>query len=65
MVYILTFSGQSIRMVNFIFTIRIPLTSKDTFRGLPTAYPIKANPSNGLADNSLALVHQLTTIDPE
>lgn len=43
----------------------IPLTSKDTFRGLPTAYPIKANPRNGLSCNSLALVHQLTPIDLE
>ena len=43
----------------------IPLTSKDTFRGLPTAYPIKKNSRNGLTCNSLALVHQLTTIDVE
>lgn len=43
----------------------IPLTSKDTFRGLPTAYPIKMNLRNGLTCNSLALVHQLTTIDVE
>lgn len=43
----------------------IPLTSKETFRGLPTAYPIKANSRNGLACNSLALVHQLTPIDLE
>lgn len=41
----------------------IPLTSKDTFRGLPTSYPIKVNPRNGLACSSLALVHQLTVID--
>lgn len=43
----------------------IPLTSKDTFRGLPTAYPIKVNPRNGLTCNSLALIHQLIPIDPE
>lgn len=41
----------------------IPLTSKDTFRGLPVSYPIKANPRNGLTCTSLALIHQLTTVD--
>ena len=43
----------------------IPLTSKDTFRGLPSVYPIKKNGRNGLDKNSLALVHQLTMIDSE
>lgn len=43
----------------------IPLTSQETFKGLPTSYPIKANSRNGLTRNSLALVHQLTVIDPE
>lgn len=41
----------------------IPLTSKETFRGLPTSYPIKANLQNGLTSNSLTLVHQLITVD--
>ena len=43
----------------------IPLTSRETFQGLPTSYPIKAHPNNGLTCNSLALVHQLTAIDVE
>lgn len=43
----------------------IPLTSKDTFRGLPTAYPIRKNAKNSLSKNSLALVHQLTMVDSE
>ena len=43
----------------------IPLTSKDTFRGLPSVHPIKKNGRNGLDKNSLALVHQLTMIDSE
>lgn len=41
------------------------MTSKDTFRGLPTAYPIRKNAKNSLSKNSLALVHQLTMVDSE
>lgn len=47
------------------FYLVIPLTSKDTFRGLPTSYPIKANLQNGLNHTSITLVHQLTTVDAE
>jgi len=43
----------------------IPLTSKETFKGLPTVYPINKNAQNALDKNSLALVHQLTMIDSE
>lgn len=43
----------------------IPLTSKETFTGLPTTYPIKPSPSNGLTCKSFALVHQLVPLDPE
>ena len=43
----------------------IPLTSKDTFRGLPSVYPIRKNIKNSLDKDSLALVHQLTIVDSE
>ena len=43
----------------------IPLTSKDTFRGLPSVYPIKKNTRNSLNKDSLALIHQLTIVDSE
>jgi mRNA interferase MazF len=41
----------------------IPLTSKDTYIGLPTTYPIRMDSKNGLEKKSYALVHQITTID--
>ena len=41
----------------------IPLTSKTTFAGLPTTYPIINTASNGLSCKSYALVHQLCTVD--
>ncbi len=50
---------------NFCLYHAIPLTSQETFKGLPTTYPIKPNLENGLACKSYAMVHQLTPIDPE
>ena len=43
--------------------ITIPLTSKMTFAGLPTTYPMVNNSKNGLTDKSYALVHQICTVD--
>ncbi|WP_265234207.1 type II toxin-antitoxin system PemK/MazF family toxin [Lyngbya sp. CCAP 1446/10] len=44
------------------FTV-IPLTFQETCKGLPTAYPINSTSKNGLDKNSLALVHQICSID--
>lgn len=44
------------------FTV-IPLTSKETYKGLSTVYPINATAKNGLSQNSYALVHQICTVD--
>jgi mRNA interferase MazF len=44
------------------FTV-IPLTSQETYKGLPTVYPINSTSRNNLAKNSLALVHQICTVD--
>ena len=44
------------------FTV-IPLTFQETCKGLPTAYPINSTSKNGLDQNSLALVHQICTVD--
>lgn len=44
------------------FTV-IPLTSQETFLGLPTTYPIDNTVGNGLIRKSYALVHQLCTVD--
>jgi len=44
------------------FTV-IPLTSQETYRGLPTTYPVKATTKNSLDRNSFALIHQIYTID--
>lgn len=44
------------------FTV-IPLTFQETCKGLPTAYPINSTSKNGLDRNSLALVHQICTVD--
>ncbi len=41
----------------------IPLTSKTTFTGLSTTYPIVSNSKNGLSAKSYALVNQISTID--
>ncbi len=41
----------------------IPMTSQDTFSGLPTSFPIRPNKKNGLTKLSHALVHQITTVD--
>jgi mRNA interferase MazF len=43
----------------------IPLTSKTTFAGLPTTYPIVSNSKNGLTTKSYALVHQLYPINSD
>ncbi|MEG3859171.1 type II toxin-antitoxin system PemK/MazF family toxin [Microcoleus sp. herbarium12] len=44
------------------FTV-IPLTFQETCKGLPTAYPINSTTKNGLDRNSLALVHQICTVE--
>lgn len=44
------------------FTV-IPLTFQETCKGLPTAYPINSTSKHGLAQNSLALVHQICNVD--
>jgi mRNA interferase MazF len=44
------------------FTV-IPLTFQETCKGLPTAYPINSTSKNGLDQNSLALVHQICTVE--
>jgi mRNA interferase MazF len=44
------------------FTV-IPLTSKTTFSGLPTTYPITNTTRNGLGSRSYVLVHQICTVD--
>ncbi|MEM1171171.1 MAG: type II toxin-antitoxin system PemK/MazF family toxin [Cyanobacteria bacterium P01_H01_bin.35] len=41
----------------------IPLTSKETYKGLPTTYPINPTTKNGLDTKSFALVNQICTID--
>lgn len=41
----------------------IPLTSKKTYAGLSTAYPITKTVSNGLEKTSYALVHQICVVD--
>jgi mRNA interferase MazF len=49
----------------FPIAYAIPLTSKDTFAGLPTTYPVPATKSTGLKNLSYALVNQFVTIDIE
>lgn len=44
------------------FTL-IPLSSKETYKGLPTTYPINPTQSNGLSPQSYALVHKIFTVD--
>ncbi|MGB7439474.1 MAG: type II toxin-antitoxin system PemK/MazF family toxin [Coleofasciculaceae cyanobacterium] len=44
------------------FTV-IPLTCQETYKGLPTVYPINSTSRNGLDRNYFALVHQLFTVD--
>lgn len=44
------------------FTV-IPLTSQQTFSGLPTTFPINSTAKNGLDKKSYALVHQICTVD--
>ncbi|MDB9311693.1 type II toxin-antitoxin system PemK/MazF family toxin [Spirulina sp. CS-785/01] len=49
---------------NYIETFTaIPLTSKTTYAGLSTAYPITKTARNGLEKTSYALVHQICTVD--
>lgn len=43
--------------------IAIPLTSKTTFAGLPTTYPITKTARNSLMEKSYALVNQICTVD--
>jgi mRNA interferase MazF len=39
------------------------LTSQETYKGLPTTYPVNATTRNGLDNKSYILVHQLTTVE--
>jgi len=49
---------------NYIQTFTaIPLTSKNTYAGLSTAYPVTKTARNGLDKTSYALVHQICTVD--
>jgi len=41
----------------------IPLTSKSTYNGLPTTYPINKSTKNGLTERSHAIITQITAID--
>ena len=41
----------------------IPLTSQETYKGLPTTFPVNATTRNGLEKKSYILVHQLTTVE--
>jgi mRNA interferase MazF len=41
----------------------IPLTSQETYKGLPTTWPINPTQKNGLYETSYALVHQLFTVE--
>jgi mRNA interferase MazF len=50
---------------NFHLYYAIPLTSKTTFDGLPTAIPIIRDTGNGLDKDSFALIHQITPINSE
>ena len=48
-------------LINLYYVI--PLTSQDTFNGLPTTYAIKPSKDNNLTKKGYALIHQLTTVD--
>lgn len=49
---------------NYVATFTtIPLTSKSTFEGLPTVYPINPTTKNSLSKKSFALVHQIVAVD--
>ncbi len=50
---------------NFHLYYAIPLTSKTTFDGLPTAIPLVRDTGNGLDKDSFALIHQVTPINSE
>lgn len=62
--YIIWTSDQFQSTSGYIETFTtIPLTSKPTYAGLPTTYPINITKQNGLEKKSYALVHQICTID--
>lgn len=44
------------------FTV-IPLSSQETYKGLPTVYPINSTSTNGLEKNSHTLIHQISTVE--
>jgi mRNA interferase MazF len=41
----------------------IPLTSQETFKGLPTSYPINPTSQNGLTKKGYLLIHQMCCIE--
>ncbi|MEG4348685.1 type II toxin-antitoxin system PemK/MazF family toxin [Microcoleus sp. LAD1_D3] len=62
--YIVWTSDQFQDESKYIQTLTlIPLTSQETYKGLPTVYPINSTSTNGLSKNSFALVHQICTVD--
>ncbi|MEG4884276.1 type II toxin-antitoxin system PemK/MazF family toxin [Microcoleus sp. K1-B6] len=62
--YIVWTSDQFQDESTYIQTLRlIPLTSQETYKGLPTVYPINSTSTNGLSYKSFALVHQICTVD--
>ena len=67
--YIVWTSDQFQDESKYIQTLTlIPLTSQETYKGLPTTYPINPTSTNrlsknGLSKNSFALVHQICTVD--
>lgn len=62
--YIIWESDQFLDNEKYIQTFTsIPLTSKTTYAGLSTVYPITNTIKNGLDKTSYALVHQICTVD--
>lgn len=62
--YIIWTSDQFQDESNYIqtFTV-IPLSSQETYKGLPTVYPINSTSTNGLEKNSHTLIHQISTVE--
>lgn len=64
--YIIWIKNELQDVYSYVDTfIVIPLTSssRERDKGLPTAYPINATNRNNLDKNSIALVHQICTVD--
>ncbi|MEG3439560.1 type II toxin-antitoxin system PemK/MazF family toxin [Pannus brasiliensis CCIBt3594] len=62
--YIIWTSDRFLENSDYIATfVVIPLTSKETYKGLPTTYPINPTFQNGLSEKSYALINQITTVE--